>query len=176
MSALSIPPWFHPQGLKMVLDVEKSVAGLRIVLSASAAFLHIMRDYCEGRRGPSSPAERKSFSIQWEIRHSAHEITIGTRVVSEDDLRGMFGLSLPHPRNAASEQTGVQWARERIHATDALYALYDQITGRPGYFLRADDFLNVPGPGIGKDGDPNISIEIDVAMREAVLALIEHNP
>lgn len=105
----------------------------------------------------------------WEIRHSAHEITIGTRVVSEDDLRGMFGLPLPHDHcllNSAS----MRW----IHSIMA-DTVFEQVIGRSGYFLRADDFLNIPCPGTGRDGDPNISIEIDVAMRDAVQEFLDNS-
>lgn len=155
----------------MELDVERTVRSVRVAISARAAFLHIMRDYREGRRGASSPAEQHSFCLHWEIHHRTDEITIGTRVVSEDDLRGMFGLALPRDAYLANHPH-IQWALACVRTTGAAF---EQVIGRPGQFLRADEFLVVPGPGIGRDGDPNISIEIDVPMRDAVRNFIENS-
>lgn len=153
----------------MELDTVSGVSFVRI--STSAAFLLIMRNYGERRRGPLSPTEQRSFSLQWEIRHSADEITIGTRVVPEDDLQGMFGLHLPHP-DYMPDHARIQWAHACARTTGVAF---EEIIGCPGKFLRADEYLNIPGPGTGCNGDPNISIEIDDRMRDAVRNFIENS-
>lgn len=154
------------------MGLDESLGLSFVQLSASAAFLRITRFYNERRRGPSAPAKQRSFRIQWELRHSAEEMTMGTRVVSEDDLRGMFGLPLA-PDAYSCDHPHIRWAHACVSATGDSF---EQVIGHSGYFLRADDFLNVPGPGIGKDGDPNISIEITVAMRDAVQNFMESRP
>lgn len=39
-------------------------------------------------------------------------------------------------------------------------------------FIRWQDYLNIPGPGTGHDGDPNISIKLTDEIKEAIRALL----
>lgn len=43
---------------------------------------------------------------------------------------------------------------------------------KQGAFIRYGNFLNIPSPGTGHDGDPNISILIDGPIRRAVRQLL----
>lgn len=150
------PHWFHQRGLKVRLDIEKSVRGLQVVISASAAILSIVQKWT------SSDHSAPTILLSWEIHHSREEMTLGTRVVSEVDLRAMFDCA--QSTDGSDPSTCYEWAQH-----------YEGDVGRPGKFLRIKNYLNIPGPGIGRDGDPNISIEIDDEMRRAVCALIEHS-
>lgn len=42
-----------------------------------------------------------------------------------------------------------------------------------GLFIRQGPYLNIPGPGTGKDGDPNISILVTKEIRRAVQRLLQ---
>lgn len=54
------------------------------------------------------------------------------------------------------------WLIERYRADSAEQRLW----------IRYGNQLNIPGPGTGHDGDPNISIELDGDIKKAVVAII----
>lgn len=43
---------------------------------------------------------------------------------------------------------------------------------RQGIFIRWRDFMNIPGPGTGGDGDANISVMITGEIKEAIKTIL----
>lgn len=49
---------------------------------------------------------------------------------------------------------------------------YEATAAEQGEFIRKNQFLNIPGPGTGHDGDPNISIQITKQVIDAIKSFI----
>lgn len=98
------------------------------------------------------------WAVSWKIRHDCGEVD-GLVYMDDEELRRAFGL-------ADGLGTFGQALADRISTPvdDA----------EQGKFVRAGRFLNIPHPGTGLQGDPNISIEIDGYMRLAILELLKH--
>jgi hypothetical protein len=133
------PVWYNNHGGKMDLR-SKNDDGL--VIASHAAFLEIAR----------VPKQRSVYySAKWEIKFSANEIVKGSILMSAAELLGAFGIK-DHVDDLS------RWMIVRFGGSSA----------SQGKFLRYHDFLNIPGPGTGNDGDPNISILLDQEIKEAI--------
>ena len=55
---------------------------------------------------------------------------------------------------------------------DWLIGRFGGESAEQGQFIRFENFLNIPCPGTGHDGDPNISIVLDDKIRDAVEHLL----
>ena len=71
------------------------------------------------------------------------------------ELKGAFGLADYLPPEAAS-----------------LILCYGGTAAAPGKFLRYERWLNIPCPGTGADGDPNLSIEVSQEITAAITRAI----
>lgn len=115
-----------------------------VVIAASAARLTISR------------YNQHYWRVVWHITYTADvEWASGQLFMSDAYLGGAFGLT------NHTDRGGQQ-----------LIKLYGGSAAIPGNYLRYRNFLNIPGPGTGYDGDPNISIAIDEIIRNAVRQLI----
>ncbi len=115
-----------------------------LILQGSAAELNITQ-------------RRNHWLVNWRIIQSSEAQTKGQVEFSDEELMSAFGLSDFLP-NAA------EWLIEQYGGTVA----------KQGKFIRFKEFLNIPCPGTGHDGDPNISIIIDEKMKKAVKELVYH--
>jgi len=90
------------------------------------------------------------YLVEWNIDHDPG-FTKGNVWMTESELASAFGLS---------DNMGDfgEWLIARFGGT----------TAAEGKFIRYKKFLNVPCPGTGNDGDPNISIMINNNIREAI--------
>jgi hypothetical protein len=144
-----LPMWYHHHGFKMRL-VEFNEAGHRLVIAGSAAKVVIIpgRKVQEGGNG---------WAVSWEvIQHVANDEAVhGQRQIDSDELAAAFGLT------DNSGEFG-QWMLDQFGAHSA----------EQGKYIRWTHFLNIPCPGTGHDGDPNVSIHIDDDMRDAVRRLL----
>lgn len=153
------PDWWHHHGRKMrVTQLDEGLR--RLVFSASAAKITIFRPLAGNERGGwknAGSSEEPGWIVEWEvILHKAHEeVSRGRRHFSKAQLAAAFGLSLE------SGDYG-QWLLDRYGADSAEQALY----------IRWGRFLNIPCPGTGHDGDPNVSIELDEEHYHAVCLLL----
>jgi hypothetical protein len=142
------PVWCHNHSLKMRLVVSTEN---RVVIRGSAATLavtfHEVDKY--GRR----------WRINWLVMQSVSENVRGEVEFYEDHLAAAFGLTDKPP----SFPELSQWLIDRYGADVATQ----------GRFIRYQDYLNIPCPGTGHDGDPNISVLLDEEMKEAVRLLID---
>ncbi len=103
-------------------------------------------------------ASRGRFKVAWRITFAVGgEWMQGDVHFSEDELKQAFNLL---PPNSAVGDLVVM--KEKFDADRAV----------PGHFIRKGKFLNVPMPGTGMDGDPNISILITDEIQKAVRNLI----
>lgn len=95
------------------------------------------------------------WQLSWTIKFNRRENVSGTVVARRKVLLAAFGLS--------NETTNYsQWMLQRWHADAA----------EQGVFIRRGSFLNIPGPGTGKDGDCNMSLRVRPEFREMVRKLI----
>ena len=141
------PDWHHHHSRKMKLVCE-SIASSFVVIQGSAAELVISRL-------PSG-----NFMLKWLILHSGSEHVRGQVIFSSSDLASAFRLhSL-----CLTEESG-QLLVNRFGGEVAKQMCY----------IRWKQYLNIPGPGTGHDGDPNLSVRIDDQMTEAVRKLIHQN-
>lgn len=146
-----VPHWFHSHGVKMGvqhLDMRRHL----LVIGASAARVVI-------RKASSLHPHGEGWFVDWKVVQCApsQEGTRGRCHFSNWDLGRAFGLS---------EGSGAygDWLIQQFRADSA----------EQGKYIRQGKFLNIPGPGTGHDGDPNISIYIDDEMCEAIRRLLAH--
>jgi len=139
------PFWCHGHCWKMQVQEFDPVAK-RLIIGASATRVCV------------TPEETSSglWRIGWELRHSSVEVAHGCVVFSADHLRAAFGLS---------DESG-EYGQPLIDR-------YGGDSAEHHRYIRWGDFLNIPCPGTGSDGDPNMSIEIDDQMRKAVSQLLK---
>jgi hypothetical protein len=99
----------------------------------------------------------QQYLVCWKIKHILGWAT-GTVSYTVDELRSAFGLS---------EDSGDfgGWLIDRFGADVA----------EQGKFIRWKDFLNIPCPGTGNDGDPNLSIELSDEIKDAVEELLKNS-
>lgn len=143
------PDWFNQHGWYMGLK-EFDPNKRKLVISGSAATLTIRKS--EGVIGTD-----EGWCVEWNIVYfyPYEEKARGRRLFSSDDLAAAFGLT------STSGDYG-QWLIER----------YGGQSAQQGLYIRWQNYLNIPGPGTGHDGDPNISIKIEPPIREAVRLLL----
>ncbi len=95
------------------------------------------------------------WNVSWCVLHSASEESKGRRMFTREDLEQAFGAS------------------DNVHDWDkGVLIKYGGTTARQGQFIRYMDWLNIPCPGTGHDGDPNVSIQLDEKMKDAVMNLL----
>ncbi len=141
------PIWFHHHGIKFSVSASEND---ELVLDASAAHVHIKRYKRDDYRG---------WSVSWQVRYSRSERTEGTVVINDAAFASAFDLVAP------KDNMRDGWLIER-YGGDAAYQ---------GCFIRWGRFLNIPCPGTGHDGDPNVSIYISDDILIAVRALLQHH-
>ncbi|HEU5114547.1 MAG TPA: hypothetical protein VFT82_02150 [Candidatus Paceibacterota bacterium] len=139
------PSWWHHHGIKAVL---KESGPRKAVIGSNAATLTISRVEKEG-----SPAV---FHLVWSVVHAFDMWSMGQVVMDERELKAAFGLS---------NETGDygDWLIEAYGAESAEQRLY----------IRWKRYLNIPGPGTAHDGDPNMSIEIEGQIQNAIRTLLQ---
>ena len=144
------PNWFHPRGIKMILVLVGERDPNVVIIRSTAARLVIER---LNKRAPW-------FTLTWHLEHSAEEYTDGRRTTNAEWLQAMF-------LDPLSENVF-----DRYHRHIAWAQHFGADVGQMGTFVRKGNYLNIPGPGIAQNGDPNISVEIDENMKRAIRALL----
>jgi hypothetical protein len=143
------PEWWHAHGMKIHLgDPQNLLRHLRnetVLLRGSAVIITIRRIL---------PDE---WSIKYEILHEAPSRTAG--IVHMNTLQLEAAFALREKANASATAT-------------AYLARFGGVVGIPGKFIRYERWLNIPGPGTGIDGDPNVSIELHKEIKDALKQVI----
>lgn len=113
-----------------------------------------------GSRAASVIIEKRlaqGWMIEYHIQHSAETYSMGRIWMCDKDLERAFMLSTDYPAQGGQH-------------------LIDEFGGETAYqgkFIRYKGWLNLPGPGTGHDGDPNLSVWVDSDIQEVVQRLIE---
>lgn len=94
--------------------------------------------------------------VEYTIQHSLYSSNSGILWFSTDDLKTAFGFS-----SECVSQMG-----------QTLVNRYGGDVAALGKYIRAGDYLNIPGPGHGFDDDPNLSIRITEQIKQAVAELM----
>jgi hypothetical protein len=102
--------------------------------------------------------EKTYWRLEWRIGHGVEGMASGCAIFSNDDLLQAFGL-LP-----IMGEYG-EW----------LVARYGGTTASQFKYIRYQNWLNIPCPGTGHDGDPNVSIELNQEIKDAVKNLAYHS-
>ena len=101
---------------------------------------------------------RTSWAVEWKIIYSPSEQTKGRTIFSDQQLMAAFGA-------ISSTEGHSEWLIQRYGGTSA----------SQGRFIRYQNWLNIPCPGTGHDGDPSISIELTDDIKKAVWKLAWEN-
>ena len=144
------PIWCHHHGSKMrveQLDQQNHI----LVISGSAAKVTI-------RKASSVYPDAKGWFVDWKVvQYKPYdEGACGRSQFNDEDISAAFGLS------ESSGKFG-EWLIKQFGADSA----------EQGKYIRWKNFLNIPCPGTGHDGDPNVSIHLDEEIQNAVRQLLE---
>lgn len=139
---LMTPPWFHRSGYEMRLG------GYHINRPIGKEECILLG--CKNHQIQISPVGQ-AFKLLWKIngtyplRHFQGEI-----LLDSEEIQLAFNLC-----SRVSNGHNGDWDRKKR-----------------GLFIGKGPYLNIPGPGTGEDGDPNISVLVTANVREAVKELL----
>ena len=119
-----------------------------LILKGSAAEVIVQK------RNPQEGKWRE-WAVDYEVIKFAGEFVKGRRFLDNVGLQVAFGLS-----------NGVTPSGEFILAE------YGGTTAVQGVFIRYNEYLNIPGPGTGHDGDANVSVLLTPEIIDAVKNLL----
>jgi len=140
------PVWWHPNGMRMrpLSDLQRH--SLQIV--SDRATLTISPD--------KEPHKHRVWVLAFEInRVTAFSLKTQLKI-PEKTLCLAFALR-------DDPDSSDEWLTGHYGADSAI----------PGYYIRSGDYLNIPGPGTGRDGDSNLSILLDNDIRALLEQLLE---
>ena len=145
------PEWFHHHGIKMKMKFF-SFELSTIIIDSSAAKVNI-------EKSSSMYPDTNMWIVDWAVVQCRplNEGVSGRVCFSRENLATAFMIS----RDLTD--IGSQWMIERFEADSA----------SQGKYIRRKNFLNIPCPGTGHDGDPNVSIFVSEEMKRAVFQLLK---
>ena len=138
------PIWWHHHGSKMRLVAQRYKVNKCVALKGSVAELKV------GKLG------KNCWLVTWKVIHGPDENSFGRIFMDDQCLAAAFGLD--------NTPIGSRWLIERFGGTVA----------RQGKFIRSKNYLNIPCPGTGHDGDPNVSVELNAEIISAVSELLSN--
>ena len=149
------PVWWHHHGIKMdhPTYVRLSRGAVVMRIEASAAELTV-RGTCQLEDGKV----KRIWNIEWRVVQSYPGAfgTTGRTRLNDQGLARAFGLD-----DSVDPYGG-----------EALVQKYGATTAKQGGFIRLAEYLNIPCPGTGNDGDPNISLWISDEIKQAVTQML----
>jgi hypothetical protein len=141
-----IPDWHHSGSSKLrVTDHSEAHQFMELVSGGSRVTVGKFA-------GPG-----KGWTIQYELTHGPHSHTKGQVLLSSAELAWAFAL--------ADDCTGQE-------VDQILLDMYGGDACKVGGYFRSGMHLNVPGPGHGYHGDPNLSILITEEMQRIVRKML----
>lgn len=102
--------------------------------------------------------KRDKYTLSWHISHKGGldpAFTAGAIETNSLELRRMFCLD-------DGVEEADRWMTRQYRGTTAVQ----------GKYLRQDRYLNIPGPGTGRDGDANISVFVSDGIMKSVRDLL----
>lgn len=151
------PSWWHPAGGRLTVKPSDSYCRQLVLTNDTGkAWLRICQH---------SAPEENLWKISWKVIHRFDsEDTGGIIFFSSKELKTAFALI---------EGLGVGSGLKE----NCLLNIYGGDKIVQGKFIRYTEnftvYLNIPCPGTGQDGDPNLSILVTDEIREAVRKLFE---
>lgn len=136
------PTWWISHGTKMRINKTKGTLN-SVVIEGSAAEVIITR------------APGKGWFVDYKIKHGEYCQSDGRVWMNDSELAAAFGLKDDVERLS-------DWMIERFGGTVA----------KQRKFLRYKEFLNIPAPGSGYQGDPNVSLKLYPETISAVKDLL----
>jgi hypothetical protein len=114
----------------------------QLVLSGSVARLYISHVF----------GSQKEWAVDWEITEPNGKV-VGSTIFSNTDLALAFDIISGFNHEELAKR-------------------YDAESASQGRYIRWKRYLNIPCPGTGLDGDPNISIWLSEPIKNAVKELL----
>jgi hypothetical protein len=154
---MGYPDWFHPGGANIrVKDLRLATREI-ILTSGEAVWIRI---------SPEPGTKGKGWRFAYMINSFPAGCSVSGNVIfSTEELLAAFC----RPYDISEESR----AKGRV-----LLSRYGGTGAIPGkYFFYVDDYyhyLNIPGPGTGLDGDPNVSILNTDEIKKAVFQLANY--
>ena len=146
-SMFGLPVWHHHHSRKIDVEhVPESSNGNVVKLSANATELVI-----------TSNLPNPGHTVEYVIKHGGSSETHGRVWMGQSDLCTAFCIS-----NVCYADGGGQHLLDRFGGDVAVQ----------GRYIRFGPCLNIPGPGTGHDGDPNISVYVTDEIQEAVRSFL----
>lgn len=150
------PAWWNPRGQDMVTSIsgtlltgEKADLAFRSAESVAAS-VRISQVF-----------KRDKYTLSWRLSHKGGldpAFTAGAIETNSLELRRMFCMD-------DGIEKADRWIAKRYGATTAVQ----------GKFLRLEHYLNISGPGTGKDGDANVSMFVSDGILKSVRDLLAIN-
>lgn len=140
------PYWWNPKTTKMLLGIW-TVGLVSLTTPRQRARLLVQK------------MPKNIYLVEWRLCHTINAREIednGRRYFTPEQLAAAFRL------NNLTGDNG-----------DHLLQQYGGHSAEAGLYIRYDDYLNIPGPGTGQDGDPNLSILIRGTFRNSIEKLLE---
>ncbi len=146
---LGFPIWYHHHGGKMSIELFDQKNKV-LIIGGNAAKIILQK------ASPMFP-NMKGWFVDWLVIYfkPCHEKACGRSRFNKETLAAAFGLSESSGENS-------DWLIKRFGADSA----------EQGKYIRWENFLNIPCPGTGNDGDPNVSIYLNDEIRNAVRRLL----
>ncbi len=153
------PAWWHIHGMKFRVK-EYNAKEKRLSLKASATFLtiqpHIRYDKSKDE------LRQDGWTVIWKVIYS---------IPSGCYVQGQTWFSYHDLRLAFDPEADI----------NDLFDWYERFSpisaASQGRFIRYKNYLNIPGPGTGHDGDANVSIDLtDPVIVDSVKELLNNTP
>lgn len=141
------PIWWHPGGINIEIE---SLSDNSVHLKSRFVRLSFIKEYAS-----------QGVIIEWHI-HSL----LDSHALEKHHYQGKMSFDMP----TAAAAFGMV---DLCHRSSAwMIDFYGAQAARQGFFIRYGDYLSIPGPGTGRDGDSNLSLFLEPDIKEWFLKLL----
>jgi hypothetical protein len=152
---MGCPVWWHHHGCKIKIK-SLNLISKELLLFSSTVFIRICLE---------QSVRKEAWGVAWHITHfyPTAEIASGKVLFSKNELKAAFCLG---DDLGQESRDGGMWLIDAYGgdiAAQGKFILYTH---------NFSNFLNIPCPGTGHDGDPNVSILVSDEIREAISKLV----
>ncbi len=151
-----MPDWFNRNGVKTDS------------IRRSPGFVSFANRSTLSDEGPAKMTVNKlhnceDYRIDYRLEHGTGD-TEGSVRFSKEMLEVAFGIIKP----STALFTNSRFPPIALFVNSCFLGKYGGDAAILGGFIKWKNYLNVPMPGTGADGDPNISIEVTPRIRKAI--------
>ncbi len=149
------PIWYHPGGNKVMIRGYNSVTTPNREL-VIGSIKHLNMTIAKNHHPQDK--EGGEWLIKYKMDHGLIRTwTEGFIIMTTQDLMTAFGLS-----GECEAEDG-----------QGLIDLYGGDAAKNGKYIRFEEFLCIPGPGHGQDGDANVSIRVGKDLKSRLKEFME---